>query len=160
MSDINIIIKTCIDHLSLPTLPSLRPSYSQSLLVPARDPGISPAAIQVSWSTCFYSAPEAKEILGRDEGHETTSRPEQSRSEDESREEVLGRKRQTRCGWRRGERPSAMLSSSSQELVALSPMDEKKEERDEKGNWGEYEDEPTLRQTDGMGMRNRNLGAR
>jgi hypothetical protein len=52
-----------------------------------------------------------------------------------------------------------MLSSSSQELVALSPVDEKKEERDKKGNRGEYEDEPTLGQKDGMGMRNRDSGA-
>jgi hypothetical protein len=52
-----------------------------------------------------------------------------------------------------------MLSSSSKELVASSPMDEEKEERDEKGNRGEYEDEPTLGQKDGMDMRNREPGA-
>jgi hypothetical protein len=134
---------------------TLVPSYSQSLFVSARGPGISPSAIPASSSTCFYSTPEAKEALGRDEGHETASRPEQARSEDESREEVLGSKRQTRCGWRRGETPSVPPSSSSEELVASSPMDEKKEERDKKGNRGEYEDEPTLGQKDGMDMRNR-----
>jgi hypothetical protein len=37
----------------------------------------------------------------------------------------------------RGETPSATLSSSSQELVASSPMDGEKDEKDEKGNWGE-----------------------
>jgi hypothetical protein len=60
----------------------------------------------------------------------------------------------------RGETPSTTPSSSSQELVASSPMDEAKEEGDGKGNRGEYEDEPTLGQKDGMDMRNREPGAR
>jgi hypothetical protein len=59
-----------------------------------------------------------------------------------------------------GEKPFVPLSSSSEELIALSPMDGEKEEVDGKGNRGEYEDEPTLGQKDGMDMRNREPGAR
>jgi hypothetical protein len=70
-----------IDHLFLPAMLSPAFSYLRILLLPVRGPVILPAASTSSSSPYSYSTPEAKEALGRDEGHKSTGRPGYARSE-------------------------------------------------------------------------------
>jgi hypothetical protein len=157
--NINIYFNIGTDHILIPALPSPWPSYLCSIDLFSFHPVVL---------TCYpppFRPPRAYALtrLPRLRKHKGGTK-EIIRTVDQGTFAVKTDRRKTGGDagtgtGMRGETPSATLSSSSQDLVALSPMDEEREEKDERRNRGEYEDKPTLGHKDGMDMRNRKPGA-